>query len=169
MLLFPTIEQLAETPQGKSVSYLLRSSFFRWFIVFLASILSITTTRRMRAGFIRWYFGADVHPSVVRATETLLLPAVMGQVLHMAMTEMEQVTELDDELWGTVADNSAKTVLYYGRNDHWCPMALYGAMRGRFERCGLSVDAVRLDEEQVEHAFVIRHSDVMARVCAAMM
>jgi hypothetical protein len=79
--------------------------------------------------------------------------------LHMAGTEMEHIRGLDDD---HVRAHLPKLSLYYGRTDGWVPLAHYERMRTVFPDAD-----VHLCDPAIPHAFVLGHSEAMARLVAA--
>ncbi|PAA82600.1 hypothetical protein BOX15_Mlig015165g4, partial [Macrostomum lignano] len=163
LLLFPTIERMRESPQGRIVAPLLSLAPLRWLAMALVALLSLLIPLAWRRGFAARCLSAVGHsnanPGAVAATERLLLsPSVLGNVLYMAHTEMQDVRQPD---LATIRQHSQRILLYYGTDDHWCPTEYFADMR----RSCPEVDA-RLDEGDVAHAFVLEHSVEMADLCA---
>ncbi|KAG0724987.1 Lipid droplet-associated hydrolase [Chionoecetes opilio] len=146
-MLFPTIERMKETPNGRKLWPVL--CYLRWLVVLLAWAVSLLPGK-LKDAVLEWHFGADVAPCCVGATRELLHARVVQNMLWMAHSELLQVVQLDVE---TVERHKNKIMLYYGASDGWCPQTYLEDMRTRVD----GVQAV-LCEDGSEHAFVLRHS-----------
>uniref|UniRef100_A0A1I8FI81 Lipid droplet-associated hydrolase n=1 Tax=Macrostomum lignano TaxID=282301 RepID=A0A1I8FI81_9PLAT len=147
LLLFPTIERMRESPQGRIVAPLLSLAPLRWLAMALVALLSLLIPLAWRRGFAARCLSAVGHSNANRAP-------VLGNVLYMAHTEMQDVPQPD---LATIRQHSQRILLYYGADDHWCPTEYFADMRR---------SCPGLDEGDVAHAFVLEHSVEMADLCA---
>ncbi|CAD6215884.1 GSCOCG00000700001-RA-CDS [Cotesia congregata] len=116
-LLFPTIERMAETPNGKFLTnFVLRAATL---IVFLAWIFSFFPVV-LQSILIRIFGGffAGVTNKSIKPVRQLLEPPVLDRVFKLAQDEMVKVRERDDELISNYED---KLWVYYGATDGWTP------------------------------------------------
>ncbi|XP_064652518.1 lipid droplet-associated hydrolase-like [Lineus longissimus] len=154
ILLFPTIERMAESPHGQIATPLLK--YLRWFaflIVLLLSYLSPILKYRM----ITYYFqGRRIAECAFNAAMNLFDPVCTSNCMYMAMTEMADVKEPD---LATIETNMSKLTFYYGTIDHWCPISYYQDMQKVFPNADL-----HLCEHGFEHAYVLESSVEMATI-----
>ena len=158
-MLFPTIERMAVSPNGKVYTPALK--YLRWLAPLSArGIGYIPSKYKMK--LLKWHFGDKNLPdSIYEATFSLLNPFSVGNSLFMAHHEMQTVKELDDKL---IEENIDRLSFYFGRTDHWCPQEYYHDMKRNYP----SLDA-RLCENGYSHAFVLGESTHMADVVAEWM
>lgn len=149
ILLFPTIEQLALSPQGQWASPLL--SFFQPIAMLLSYLLSYLS-ERIQYKVVQWYFqGQNVPECVLCASMNIFIPECTKRWMHMAYDEMKNVREADTN---NIARHLDDLIFYYGANDHWCPKNYYLAMKERFP-----MGKILLCDKGYDHAFVL-HSSV---------
>lgn len=142
--LFPTIERMAVTPNGKFFS----SSFKygRWFAIGAAYVLSFLPDRFHRL-LLRRFLPEDGEHHYL-AAKNLLQYRCLYNSLMMANDEMLNVTEIDYDL---LHRQLPRTILYYGRNDLWCLESSYRDIKQRFPEAQL-----HLCDKDFAHAFVLR-------------
>lgn len=79
----------------------------------------------------------------------------------MTLDEMDQVKTLDRSL---IEDQTARVTLYYGQNDHWCPVTYHSDITKMFP------DAeIFLCNHGFEHAFVMGDVEPLAAIVAKWM
>ncbi|CAG0898334.1 unnamed protein product [Cyprideis torosa] len=152
-LLFPTIERMAETSNGRLVTKL---SFLRWLVPLFAFWL-VFIPRFFKEAVLRWYIGRRSNTEEsVQASYQLLSPATANQFTYMGCDEMRRVKNCDRDL---IYRHRKKIFLYYGSCDRWCPKQFYYDMK-------LKVVGVQafLCGNQWRHAFVLGHSEVVAQM-----
>lgn len=155
-MLFPTIERMAISPNGKVFTPLLK--YTRWLAPVTAKILSFIPDRYKRK-LLEWHFsGKSLPESVYDATLSLFNPFTLANSLYLAHNEMQIVRELDENL---IKENAELLSFYFGRTDAWCPQEYFYNMKTRFP----SVDA-RMCENGYSHAFVLGESVHMADLMA---
>ena len=87
VLLFPTIERMAATPQGSRVTPLLR--YFRWLVPLAALPLYYLTPMRFKSMLTSFMSrNQDVPGCAVKATLRLVTPSCASNILYMGLTEM---------------------------------------------------------------------------------
>lgn len=148
VLLFPTIERLALSPQGRWAKQLL--NYFQPFAIALLFVLSYLSTR-VQYKIVEWYFqnGEGTVPDcALRASMNIFDVSCTRKWMFMAKQEMVIVREPDIE---NIARHLDDLVFYYGTNDHWCPVAYYEELIERFPD-----GDIRLCDRGYDHAFVLR-------------
>lgn len=76
----------------------------------------------------------------------------------MAQDEMKKVCEIDHEV---INQNMARLKFYYGTKDGWVPVDYYNELIQNFP----NIDA-ELCQQSIDHGFVIKHGNTMARMLA---
>jgi hypothetical protein len=156
ILLFPTLSNIAMTPNGRQLKYLftwpaiLLASWLAWFLSFFPAALLALLAR-----------GASGHSAQACSITVSLLtkPALLKAVLSMASEEMMRIKQLDP----FVADLAPRLTALWAQKgrDLWTPQsemdAFDSAAPGRSHRTS----------EDLPHAFVCRdaHSKHVARLC----
>eukprot|EP00794_Sanderia_malayensis_P012109 gene12109-13360_t len=159
LLLFPTLEKLTQTPNGTfwaPVSYYLRHPF-----AITAWILSHLPEWVQRQ-FIDWrttWKGRKRHPSLHNAFLNCINYTVINNALFMAAHEMEDVTELGENITKTIEDNLDKITFYYGSDDKWAPPHFYQSMKERYP-----TGDIRLCQNGFAHDFVVDNSEEVAEL-----
>ncbi|XP_029657861.1 lipid droplet-associated hydrolase-like [Octopus sinensis] len=153
--LFPTIERMSSSPQGKVVTPFLK--LFRWILllfVYFMSFLPLKSKQRI----LCWYFKDEVkYPRCIYASSLNLFDvSCVNNMISMASQEMDMVKELDS---CTISKNLHKICFYYGRKDRWCPLNYCDDMKKHFPKAN-----IRVCQEGFEHAFVITDSERMADI-----
>ena len=152
LLLFPTIERMAESPKGRYSEVILH---IRWLAPWLMLIPRYLIPASLKYYLLKWYFrGRNIPESAIKATLKLADPSPISCVAEMGNEELQTVCGADYHL---IEDNLDKLLFYYGQNDHWCPVKFYDEMKERYP----SAD-IRLCQEGFQHAFVLESSKEMA-------
>ncbi|CAB3407580.1 unnamed protein product [Caenorhabditis bovis] len=156
--LFPTIERMAESPNGKRLgSTLAVLSRHDWLAKLLSFWVDFMPTS-MRKFLVRLNLRDPSIPTeIVDAATEIVGMNVFRNIVHMSNDELEQVVELDESL----IEHNDRIHFYYGVKDGWCPIR-HG--RDMLERLG--DEHVTLDEHDCEHAFVIKEGEIVARIVA---
>ncbi|XP_043532770.1 lipid droplet-associated hydrolase [Chiloscyllium plagiosum] len=102
VLLFPTIERMAESPQES-----VKASLVRWALQSLQSLDETTVSASLNL------FNVDC----------------AANAMYMGSQEMMHVVQRDDH---TIRRYLDKLIFYYGYNDHWCPITYYEDMKKSF-------------------------------------
>ncbi|XP_076807016.1 lipid droplet-associated hydrolase-like [Clavelina lepadiformis] len=156
VLLFPTIERMRHTPNGKLMTPIL--SYGRWLYVFLAGIFNLLPN------FVLCRLVPCLTSSERCVSDTVLehlCPKVADCCTYMALEEMYEVNKRDDEI---IKRNIDKLIFYYGAADRWCPASCYHDLKNLFKHrpnC-----AIHLCEQNVQHAFMLEHSAFIADLVA---
>ncbi|KAE8381371.1 hypothetical protein BDV26DRAFT_289432 [Aspergillus bertholletiae] len=172
VMLFPTVVDIAKSPSGQKLTRML--SFIPQLALvvgFLVRILTALVPSSLLRTLIRFYMGSP-RDNMVDTTAAFLESGYgVQQALHMAADEMQTITsdKWSDDVWGMsdVKDPVTKLFFYFGRNDHWVAERTRDEvieLRGRKE----SGPKMVVCEEGLPHAFVLKHSDVVAQKVADM-
>lgn len=144
-MLFPTIEHMAQSPNGVKMAPVLRH--LRWLVVFIAFLFYLIPDI-VKCQLIRWWYKNVDYPScmekAVLATST---PWTANFTTYLAKIEMNKVTTLQRDL---INKHSGQLSFYYGSSDHWAPVKYYHNLIAEFPK----LDA-RLCTLNLKHAFVL--------------
>jgi pimeloyl-ACP methyl ester carboxylesterase len=167
ILLFPTIERMNETPNGRFAWY--ATNFFLWFIYFILYLV-ILLPEKLKKFLIYnfWTRHLTKTPALVNENQrpkhkpSEIVHSMstrfscIRSILHMARDEMNQVNQRNSKL---IEDNLHLFVFYYGVSDKWCPINYYHEMKSYLnDYSNGAKHSLLLDEHGLEHAFVI-HQD----------
>lgn len=153
-LLFPTIERMAESANGKLMTGVIKHIvpviiFLVWVFTFLPVLVKKFL---LYAHFIL----RRIPTYHVAPTMKLMNPTVLENIFFLAMDEMEKVKELDDE---SLRDVNDLLLLYYGTTDGWVPLKYWKDMAQNHPEVKCVVC-----EKKIDHAFVLRYSHEMADI-----
>ncbi|KAE8148583.1 hypothetical protein BDV25DRAFT_141637 [Aspergillus avenaceus] len=167
IMLFPTVVDIAKSPSGQKLTRLLAFIPQLALVVgFLARVLTALVPGALLRSLIRFYMGSPPESMVETTAGFLESKRGVRQALHMAADEMQTITSdrWSDDVWGMsgVRDPVARLFFYFGRNDHWV------AERTRDEivelrGCEEGGPKMVVCEEGLPHAFVLKHSEAVAR------
>lgn len=154
-LLFPTIERMAISPKGQVMTPLLK--FFRWITLMFVYFLSFLS-HEAKYRILLWYFkGKDVYPKCIyNASMNIFDLKCIDNITYMASEEMKTVTDLDRQ---ALHEHIWKLSFYYGQKDSWCPLDYCHDLKRQFPHAD-----IRICQKQMEHAFVMTSSELMASV-----
>lgn len=154
-LLFPTIERMSESPNGKfATPFLCR---FRY-MLYAASYLIFKPCPEMIKSFIvQKVLEKMSFKSELRLTD-LLQPFCLANAAYLGGQEMIRVVKRDD---GIIKELLPKLTFYYGKTDGWCPVNYYEDMKRDFPEAN-----IHLCEKGIPHAFVLGFSQEMAAMVA---
>lgn len=146
VMLFPTIERMAQTPQGKVMTPVLCHMRF---VVYLPLFLLSLLPDRLKTSLIRLVLAGirSLDHTVVQPTVGLLSGDSAANAMYMGGQEMRKVLERDNI---TIQKNLDKLIFYYGATDHWCPVQYYHEIKRDFPHGDF-----RLCENGFRHAFVL--------------
>lgn len=148
-MLMPTIERMAASPNGLTVTPVLQ--YFRWLIV-LCALFLLLIPESIRSKLVSWYYQGSDHPECVdRSIVNTLTPWTANYSTYLGKQEMNKVTGLQKHL---VKKHSDKLSLYYGTKDDWAPVQYYHDFKSEFP----DVDA-RLCNMNLKHAFVMERKE----------
>ncbi|XP_054848722.1 lipid droplet-associated hydrolase [Eublepharis macularius] len=153
VMLFPTIERMALSPQGKFLSPLLcQLRYILYMPIFLMTLLP----ERVKSSLVRFLLRGLKYQdeSSIMASLDLANMDCMANVMYMASQELRKVVERDS---ATIRQHLKKLTFYYGVEDQWCPVQYYEEMKMEFPD-----GDIRLCEKGIHHAFVLENSKEMA-------
>uniref|UniRef100_A0A3Q2D5W3 Lipid droplet-associated hydrolase n=1 Tax=Cyprinodon variegatus TaxID=28743 RepID=A0A3Q2D5W3_CYPVA len=158
VLLFPTIERMAQSPQGKVMTPLMcQLRYLLYLPLFLLSLLPHGVMARL----VRLMFSSipDLDPCVLQpSVEMLGSGDCPVNALYLGGQEMRMVLERDNV---TIQKNLDKLLFYYGVSDHWCPVTYFQDIRRDFPHGDF-----RLCEKGIRHAFVLDAGRDVAQMVA---
>lgn len=115
----------------------------------------------MLPGFIKHFIirrvlNGEVPECIIESATELVSSPVIRNIMHMANNELHVVKYHDDSLFNNQYRD--RISLYYGAVDKWVPAQ---CAEEQAQRLGKS--CVFIDNDGCEHAFVIRHGEIMAQ------
>lgn len=120
-------------------------------IVLLLSVLFYILPVVIQKLVLRIYFKiTDTPLYLLEPIRSFVQPFVIKSVLGMALQEMLQIRERDNEI---LMENSENIKLYYGAEDKWCPLINYYNIKKDIP----DIDAV-ICEKGYSHTFVLENS-----------
>ncbi|KAH3740223.1 lipid droplet-associated hydrolase-like [Dreissena polymorpha] len=153
-LLFPTIERMASSPNGKVYTPALK--YLRWLARWMVLAISLLP-ERTKAWLINFHFsGEEVPPCAMSATLSFIQPFSVSNSLFMANEEMQAVDQLDTRL---VEKNLNLLSFYFGSTDRWCPLQYASELKALFP-----TGDIRMCERGYSHAYLIDASPQMADI-----
>ncbi|CAG8595359.1 4222_t:CDS:2 [Ambispora gerdemannii] len=149
--LFPTIQNIAQTPNGRMLQFLFYERSRNLAGPFIQHLRSLFTPGNFKylIGLITW----QQEPTLSVTADKLLYGSIVKNTLRMAETEMQEVQELDEQFY---REHLPKYVFYFGQEDKWAPLDHYRNLMERFPEGN-----VFLCEDGMTHAFVMGHSEKM--------
>lgn len=164
--LFPTVEHMAETPNGVSIGPLVKIvDRFDWLLLHMFALFHF-----IPYGIKRWmcqkFLNSPKTPEcVLNAAIELADPLVFRNIAHMTKHELQEVRVFDHSLL-IPEQHKDRLVFFYGLDDKWAPIEFAERMRERMPEMGrVLVDAT---DHGFEHAFVLEHSREMAELLVEM-
>uniref|UniRef100_A0A3B4A3B7 Lipid droplet-associated hydrolase n=1 Tax=Periophthalmus magnuspinnatus TaxID=409849 RepID=A0A3B4A3B7_9GOBI len=148
VMLFPTIERMAQTPQGRVVTPVIcQLRYVAYFPVFLLSLLP----ESLKHGLVRLavYIYSRLSPLSNFRTHC-------ANAMYMGGQEMKKVLDRDN---ATIKKHLHKLIFYYGAADHWCPVEYYNDIKRDFPDGDF-----RLCESGFCHAFVLNAGAEVAKM-----
>ncbi|KAM8953243.1 lipid droplet-associated hydrolase [Pelodytes ibericus] len=153
VLLFPTIERMAQSPQGKIMTPLLCSLRY---VIYMPLYLLSFLPESMQTSLIKFALWGikSVDESSVSASLNLFRVDCAANAMYMGSQEMVKVVERDNK---TIKQYLSKLIFYYGAMDNWCPVRYYEDIKKEFPGGN-----IWLCEKGIRHAFVLDSSRDMA-------
>ncbi|XP_044760095.1 lipid droplet-associated hydrolase-like [Coccinella septempunctata] len=151
-LLFPTIEGMIQTPNGRFLYRFVRPIlrivyFLSWFFSILPRTISLS--------LLSIYMFLTDMPFSHRETIYYLINAnVLRQVFSLAFEELEQVKERDDE---NLKKNSHRVHILYSETDGWCLPEFYTKIKKDFPD-------IQARTSRFNHAFIFNENQDVAEV-----
>ncbi|KAK7502890.1 hypothetical protein BaRGS_00005839 [Batillaria attramentaria] len=153
-MLFPTIERMANSPNGRVFTPAL--NYLRWILVGTVKLLSYLS-QAVHLKLVRYHFRDDPVPDcAVKASLNLFNPACVNYSTFLAKQEMAFVSGLQLDL---LKQHMDKISFYYGAVDKWCPQEYCHEMQARFPDAD-----IRLCQMDFSHAFVLDAGEEMAHI-----
>uniref|UniRef100_A0AC35F151 Lipid droplet-associated hydrolase n=1 Tax=Panagrolaimus sp. PS1159 TaxID=55785 RepID=A0AC35F151_9BILA len=162
LCLFPTIEQMAISPNGLRTGGVLQ--FFDKHSTLTKILLSWLwlLPNCFKRFIVRLNLRDSLIPEcVVESAMEIVSSPVIRNIMHMANNELQIVKHHDDNLF--LNEYRDRIILYYGNEDKWVP-----ANCAEEQAVRLGKTCVFLDNDGCEHAFVIRDGEVMARTVVSL-
>jgi len=157
--LFPTIENMIDTPRGKETYPL--TSTFRIPLIWATFLLSLLP------GFLkRFLIRRVLHrspDSIHDAVHHYLQPNSIHNCLVMAREEMDVLKQLDTL---TIQKMAGRLRMYHGEKDGWSPLEYRDNL---LQVEGIHEDDAVLDQEGMDHAFVLASSSRMGEILSEWM
>ncbi|CAG8508393.1 7735_t:CDS:2 [Racocetra fulgida] len=144
--LFPTLQHILKTPNGAVLNPLLFGEFQR---NISASFVQLIRTNLFPSVFklLIKLCTAQSDPYLSVTTDKLLHGHIVKNALYMASSEMESITELEEEFYRS---NLNKFVFYFSNGDRWAPLSHYEDMVQRFPE-----GKILLCDQGMPHSFVL--------------
>ncbi|KAK0735369.1 hypothetical protein B0T21DRAFT_412001 [Apiosordaria backusii] len=167
ILLFPTLTNIADSPSGQKLNLIRTTPFLNTYTHHLAkSIVSLLPTfvlRSVLTNIMRF------PPHALNATlEFLQSKDGIWQAIHMGKDEMATITEekWSEELWQLQHDSQGqggeKFYFYFAKKDHWVADEVRDAFIEKRQGDKRGRTKVTICEENIPHAFCLRHSETVA-------
>ncbi|KAK9783408.1 putative AB hydrolase-1 domain-containing protein [Seiridium cardinale] len=169
ILLFPTIEHISHSRQGRQLDLLRRTPVLGPNAHTIAQGFLRLWPYSALYGFVNKILGFPPHAATV-TTKFLKSRDGVWQALYMGMDEMKVIGEdtWDEELWEIERETeqqseqlTPKFFFFFGKEDHWVASHLRDAF---IERRQKQTERTRfvVDEGNLPHAFCIRDSETVA-------
>ncbi|KAF8244731.1 hypothetical protein K440DRAFT_528019, partial [Wilcoxina mikolae CBS 423.85] len=158
IMLFPTVLDIAQSPQGRLMAPFLGSRLVRAVAKMLSYGLSFLPEKAVE-GVIGVVTGQS--QEAAGTTRSLVAtPHVLEQTLVLAAEEMVVITE---DRWGEEVWNAGGRgmVFVFGKNDHWVAEKTRDMIMAR--RNGGA--KMLVEERGLPHGFCIHHGEEMAELC----
>uniref|UniRef100_A0A914CGJ7 Lipid droplet-associated hydrolase n=1 Tax=Acrobeloides nanus TaxID=290746 RepID=A0A914CGJ7_9BILA len=156
--LFPTVEYMADSPNGRRLGPILRFFDSKDWLIKLVSFWTDFVPLAFKKWLCSWNLShPEVPECVLDSAAELGNSLVLRNIIHMSNDELNTVLEVEENL----LSNPEKTFFYYGTSDGWVPLSYAERMK-----TNLPNGHVFLDESDCEHAFVIKDGEIMAQVMA---
>ncbi|XP_072546569.1 lipid droplet-associated hydrolase [Salminus brasiliensis] len=155
VMLFPTIERMAHSPQGKFMTPVLcKLRYTAYLPVFLLSFLP----ERLKFALVQLALRnmSSLDTIAIPATASLINVDCVANAMYMGSQEMGLVVERNN---ASIRQHLHKLIFYYGATDSWCPLQYYYDMRRDFPD-----GDIRLCERGYRHAFVLDAGEEMANM-----
>lgn len=151
-LLFPTIEDMAKTSNGRFfstyVKHLVR------FILFLSLIFTLIPTI-LRNFLTYMYMRITSLPTLhFENVVSLVHPSVLEKVFFLAFEELNEVCGRNNQV---IENNFQKINIWYGENDGWVPVSYYDRIKTDFPNINAQIC-------EYDHAFVLNQSCQVAQL-----
>ncbi|XP_028635231.1 lipid droplet-associated hydrolase [Grammomys surdaster] len=154
-LLFPTIERMSESPNGRfATPFLCR---FRYMLYAISYLLLKPCPEIIKSFIIQTALGKMSFETEVPVRD-ILQPFCLANAAYLGGQEMIRIVKRDDDI---IKEHLPKLTFYYGKTDGWCPVKYYEDMKKDFPEGN-----IYLCEKGIPHAFVLGFSQEMATIVA---
>uniref|UniRef100_A0A1B0DQA2 Lipid droplet-associated hydrolase n=1 Tax=Phlebotomus papatasi TaxID=29031 RepID=A0A1B0DQA2_PHLPP len=161
-MLFPTIERMAESPNGKKFCrFTLPCYPILRLLVKLFNWSSKKTQDSLLDTYMVWFMDHLCEIGRInmgRQIKAFLNPETLDRNIELAREEMARVRDLDINL---IEKNKDILKFFYGASDGWAPAKYYEELCQRIP----GIDA-EVDNTGINHAFVIKSSNEMGDIVA---
>lgn len=151
-LLFPTVEYMAQTPNGKILTNYVK--YVVWLLVFLSRMFTFLPTIVQNALINIYIYITGIPKYHLDNIKQVVKPGVLKRVFFLAYEEMDQVLQRNDR---SIRDNLNKIKMFYGEHDGWTPISYYEKIKKDFP--GIDVKLSHLN-----HAFVLNASSAVGDI-----
>ncbi|KAL4916791.1 hypothetical protein BDW62DRAFT_218427 [Aspergillus aurantiobrunneus] len=179
VMLFPTVMDIASSPAGQKLMFLLRLIPQLALVVsFFARILTAVLPNPIIRTLVKFVMRSPPDAAVDATVSFLKSKRGVRQALHMGADEMRTITtdKWSDDVWGVSRAPEPQSqpqlltrlFFYFGRNDHWVAEQTREeivAARGATTKAG---PRMIVCEESLPHAFCLKHNETMAHKVADM-
>ncbi|XP_055382323.1 lipid droplet-associated hydrolase [Condylostylus longicornis] len=154
-LLFPTIERMADSYNGKIFQLF---SFLSPLYIYLLHFIYYMPIF-VRLFIIKIYFWLFSIPKIfLKPAIKYSKPTSMEKVIFLAKDEMKVVREFDEL---HIKRNKKLLKFYYGATDGWVPVKYFNEIKEKID----DLDA-QLCQKGISHSFVLQHSEMMGNILA---
>lgn len=156
-LLFPTIQRMADTPNGKFFNKIARRIMpLILMVLWLLNTIAPMWFYKTAVKYYSFFKGYDSQFQDTIVKYAYSSYTVAEKNLFMAFDELDRITDLDSQTLGL---NSDKITIVYNEKDGWAPGWLFDEIHGFFP-------PDRIHKVKYEHAFVLKNSSEMADLSA---
>jgi len=153
-MLFPMIERMYETPNGKGAW--LQTFYLKWLMIAVSWLLN-TLPHKWKKSLVQCFQSCDDPPSLNAIMDTVH-PGRVRNALHLSAHELLEIKDLDVD---TIEKFSDGLRFYYSPTDGWAPVAFY-------HNLVKSVPGIRAEmapsDKPIPHAFVLYENDRVADI-----
>lgn len=155
-LLFPTIERMAESPNGK---FLVNFMSYLYMVPVLLSYIFLYLPSFLQYILIYFYcLITRMETKFIPITCHLIRPTILSKIFFMAFDEMDIVKNLDVDI---LRANKHRVKLYYSVNDGWAPLRYARELMEEHPDVNAEICSRNFD-----HAYILRHSKESAEMVA---
>ncbi|XP_043844883.1 lipid droplet-associated hydrolase isoform X2 [Dromiciops gliroides] len=157
-LLFPTIERIAKSPNGKVMTPLLcwlRYALYVPIYIGLSLVPAKVLTMLASVFLQRLKLKNEI---TSRHVLNSLNVSCIANAMYLGSQEMRAILERDN---CTIQKHLQKLTFYYGSSDAWCPVQYYEDLKKDFPG-----GDIKLCEKGIEHAFIMSSNQEMAAMVA---
>ncbi|XP_020823097.1 lipid droplet-associated hydrolase [Phascolarctos cinereus] len=158
LLLFPTIERIAKTPNGQLATPLLCWLRYALYVpIYIGLSLLPARVQAILANLILQSLKMENAVTSRHVMNSVNMDCI-ANAMYLGSQEMRTILERDND---TIQKHLKKLTFYYGTSDLWCPIQFYEDIKKDFP----SGD-IKLCEKGINHAFVMSSNQEMATMIA---